>query len=407
MEYLFLIARGTIRQSQRTLINRGHDKGKLFFIERRWKKYIPFYDIKTRRKKRLMSEDSQEAENINVNQQHGKEAHSRSEKEELSNDNGKGIRSRNILPAVSPMKGLKLLLSFKHVNKDRNSSRSDSSSDRSGSRSSRSVVGSGPEKEEKINFNLIIKIDIKRESLRGMCNLTHSVDRNKKILVLVDDNHQNLKKCGADYVGLEYINKIKNGWLDFHICLTDFKNINKILPIAKILGPKKLMPNVKSNTLVHNLVDTIMSIKSGNRIEYRSEQVDADTFDLFDSIYNFRKIDLGSIANLNVDIASTSMSIYDTLENMKCFVSEILKNNVHSAHTERDTKPAFTWPPITSKKKKKNQMNSLHLQGSNILDAKEHSFESFLLGAYVTLPGIPKIFLHPHLLHPISNGYSV
>ncbi|CAA9986176.1 50S ribosomal protein L1, mitochondrial, putative [Plasmodium knowlesi strain H] len=359
---------------------------------RRWKKYIPFYDVKKRHKQRTGSEEINEVENINASGVTKSDTQS-SWNEHINGETNQHLRCENLVPPISPMKGLKLLLSCRHV-QSRYHDKSDDASP---------MESTG--NEEKINFNLIIKIDIKRESLRGMCNLPHSVDRNKKILVLVDEDHQSLKKAGADYVGLEYINRIKNGWLDFHICLSDFKNINKILPVAKILGPKKLMPNVKSNTLVHNLVDAILSIKSGNRIEYRSEQVDAETFDLFNHIYQFRNVHLGSIANLSVNIASTEMNPYDTLENIKCFVTEILKCNVHSSHMEKDAKVTFTWPPITCKRKKKKM---LHLQGGNpLLLGGDQNSESFILGAYVTVPGIPKIFLHPQLLLPHSDGYSV
>ncbi|ANQ05740.1 50S ribosomal protein L1 [Plasmodium coatneyi] len=354
---------------------------------RRWKKYIPFYDVKKRHRPRTGSEEVNEVESTNTSGVAEGDTQS-SWAEQINGEISQDLRCENLVPPVSPMKGLKLLLSCRHAQSGYHHHSDDAS-----------------HKEEKINFNLIIKIDIKRESLRGMCNLTHSVDRNKKILVLVDEDHQALRKAGADYVGLEYINRIKNGWLDFHICLSDFKNINKILPVAKILGPKKLMPNVKSNTLVHNLVDAILSIKSGNRIEYRSEQVDAETFDLFNHIYQFRNVHLGSIANLSVNIASTEMNPYDTLENIKCFVTEILKCNVHSSHMEKDAKVTFTWPPITSKRKRKKM---LHLQGGNpLLTGGEQHSESFILGAYVTVPGVPKIFLHPQLLLPHSDGYSV
>ncbi|GAB64448.1 50S ribosomal protein L1, partial [Plasmodium cynomolgi strain B] len=381
---------------------------------RRWKKYIPFYDVKKRYKEKARGDEarsevarSDEAkevrgvENMNASQVGGDDTQS-SLAEQRNGETTQQLGCENLVPPVSPMKGLKLLLSCRHMQSGYPHRGDASPMEESTIHKEESTN----QKEEKINFNLIIKIDIKRESLRGMCNLTHSVDRNKKILVLVDEDHQTLKKAGADYVGLEYINKIKNGWLDFHICLSDFKNINKILPVAKILGPKKLMPNVKSNTLVHNLVDAILSIKSGNRIEYRSEQVDTETFDLFNHIYQFRNVHLGSIASLNVNIASTEMNPYDTLENMKCFVTEILKCNIHSSHMEKDAKANFTWPPVTCKRKKKKLM---HVQGGNpLLVGGEHQHsESFLLGAYVTVPGVPKIFLHPHLLLPHSEGYSV
>ncbi|VTZ69693.1 50S ribosomal protein L1, mitochondrial, putative [Plasmodium chabaudi chabaudi] len=340
----------------------------IFFVEKRGRKYIPFYDEKKEKKKNINTGEN--VNNENKNEEEGKNK----QKENYS------IFWQNLMPPISPMKGLKLLLSF-----DTQLGQIDVN------------------KEKPIDFNLIIKIDIKRESLRGMCNLTHSVDKKKKILVLIEEDNENLKKYGANYVGLDYINKIKNGWLDFDICITNFKNINKILPIAKILGPKKLMPNVKSNTLVDNLKETIIKIKSGNSIEYRSEQIDTNTFELYKNIYNFNKIDKNSLAHINVKIASTDMPFLHILDNIKSFVSEIVKNNIHSSHTDKENKSTFVWPPIT---KKINKPNKYYTQTSNILtNNSEDSSDSFILGGYLTLPGLPKFFLKPNLLYTHSDGY--
>ncbi|SBS79893.1 50S ribosomal protein L1, mitochondrial, putative (RPL1) [Plasmodium ovale curtisi] len=365
------------------------DKGRTtFLVQKRGRKYIPFYDPKKEKKKKKneKGEDTSSRESTERKEE-AKEMAKKVAKDEEKEGAREAVESRrtpftNLMPAISPMKGVKLLLSFNSKN-----------------------VSISSEKEEKVSLNLITRIDVKRESLRGMCNLAHSVDKNKKILVLVDEDNQNLKKYGAHYVGLEYINKIKNGWLDFDICITNYKNISKILQIAKILGPKKLMPNVKSNTLVDDLKNTIEKIKSGNIIEYRSEQIEIQTYELYRHIYNFNKIDLNSIAHINVPIASTHMKTLHILDNIKCFVQEIMKNNIHSSHTEKDTKPTFTWPPITSKKKKK----TLILQNINTYntDGGEDNTDSFILGGYITLSNLPKIFLNPRLLHPLSDGYSL
>ncbi|SPJ09601.1 50S ribosomal protein L1, mitochondrial, putative [Plasmodium sp. DRC-Itaito] len=381
--------------------NLKHTDNKVFcLIQKRGRKYIPFYDInKKKQKKKGFNEVHEKKKDDGDNEINTEKNVERNvdniESEKLSQgDNIQFVNRKkdylsstsslrsNLLPALSPMKGLKLLLSLNDSNYFNMLKNDDS----------------------KINFNLIIRIDIKRESLRGMCNLVHSVDKNKKILVLVDEEHQNLKKYGADYVGLEYINKIKNGWLDFNICITNFKNINKILCIAKILGPKKLMPNIKSDTLVDNLEETIKKIKSGNTIEYRSEPVDLSTFQLYNEIYNFQQIDLNSIAHINVQIAPINMNFYHILENMKCFTLEIIKNNIHSTHIQKENKTTtFTWPPITAKHKKQK----INIEEKiNLFHKNDDSSQSFILGGYITYANYPKIFLRSNLLHPHSDGYS-
>ncbi|SOV12854.1 50S ribosomal protein L1, mitochondrial, putative [Plasmodium gaboni] len=381
--------------------NNNSSNNKVFcLIQKRGRKYIPFYDINKKKQKKKgfnevhekkkeddeneIKKDKQierDADNIESEKlSQGDNIQFMNKKKEYSSSTY-SLRS-NLLPALSPMKGLKLLLSLNDSN----------------------YFNMVKNDDSKINFNLIIRIDIKRESLRGMCNLVHSVDKNKKILVLVDEEHQNLKKYGADYVGLEYINKIKNGWLDFNICITNFKNINKILCIAKILGPKKLMPNIKSDTLVDNLEETIKKIKSGNTIEYRSEPIDLSTFQLYNEIYNFQQIDLNSIAHINVQIAPIDMNFYHILENMKCFTSEIIKNNIHSTHTQKENKTtSFTWPPITAKHKKQKLKIEEKI---NLFHKNDDSSQSFILGGYITYGNYPKIFLRSNLLHPHSDGYS-
>lgn len=360
----------------------------IWFFHRRGRKYIPFYDKKTKSKKSVKDVGMEEKEIDYVKNIQGEEGNKELDLHEKF--------GKEIMPCVSPYQGLKLLFSFKK----------------------NPLISDEEKKENKINCNLIIRIDIGRESLRGMCSLKHSVDKNKKILVLVDEHeNKHLKKYGADYVGLEYINKIKNGWLDFHICITDFKNINKILPIAKILGPRKLMPNIKSETLVENLEETIKKIKSGNSIEYRSESVDAKTFELLSQVYMWKTqtLDTHSIAHINVPIATCEMNFYHILDNMKSFVSEIVKSNVHSTQVEKTKTNSFVWPPITSKEKKKKLLQMQYYKkgiygsraSSDMYTGTTDESHSFLLGAYITYEQMPKIFLKASQLTSNSTGYII
>jgi len=91
-------------------------------------------------------------------------------------------------------------------------------------------------------------------------------EKAKKVLVLTSaDKEEEAKKSGADYVGLdEYLTKIeKEGWMDFDVVIATPNVMAKLGKIARILGPRNLMPNPKSGTVTPEVGKAVEEVKKG------------------------------------------------------------------------------------------------------------------------------------------------
>ncbi|RKY48643.1 MAG: 50S ribosomal protein L1, partial [Candidatus Neomarinimicrobiota bacterium] len=79
-------------------------------------------------------------------------------------------------------------------------------------------------------------------------------------------------EAGADYIGFEeYIEKIKNGWLDFDAVVATPEVMSEVGKLGRILGPRGLMPNPKSGTVTNDVAKAVKELKAG-RIEVRVDR---------------------------------------------------------------------------------------------------------------------------------------
>ena len=94
-----------------------------------------------------------------------------------------------------------------------------------------------------------------------------------KVLVIAKgDKADDAVKAGADYVGAEeIITKIQGGWLDFDVCITTPDMMGLVGRVARVLGPKGLMPNPKSGTVTMDVAKAISDAKAG-KVEYRLDK---------------------------------------------------------------------------------------------------------------------------------------
>ena len=111
------------------------------------------------------------------------------------------------------------------------------------------------------------------QQVRGVVVLPHGTGKKVRVFVLAKgDNADVAEKAGADVVGGEdMIAKIQQGWLDFDVCITTPDMMPVVGRVAKILGPKGLMPNPKSGTVTTNVAKAIQDVKAG-KVEYRLDK---------------------------------------------------------------------------------------------------------------------------------------
>ena len=129
--------------------------------------------------------------------------------------------------------------------------------------------------DETIEVHINLGVDGKQadQQVRGTVVLPHGTGRSQKILVLAKgDKATEAEKAGADFVGAEdMIAKITGGWLGFDVCITTPDMMGLVGRIARILGPKGLMPNPKSGTVTMDVKKAVTDAKGG-KVEYRLDK---------------------------------------------------------------------------------------------------------------------------------------
>ena len=129
--------------------------------------------------------------------------------------------------------------------------------------------------QETVDISVWLGIDPKKseQNIRGSLTLPNSLGKEVKVAAFVDsDKADEAKKGGADFVGLDdLIEKYKDGNIDFDVAVTTPAQMKDVSKLAKVLGPKGLMPSPKSGTVTENIDKAVKEIKHG-QVRFKAEQ---------------------------------------------------------------------------------------------------------------------------------------
>jgi large subunit ribosomal protein L1 len=108
--------------------------------------------------------------------------------------------------------------------------------------------------------------------VRGTVVLPHGTGKPVRVLVITQgDRVREAEAAGADFVGVEYIQKIKEGWLDTDVIVATPDVMGQLGALGRVLGPRGLMPNPKAGTVTMDVGRAVREIKAG-KIEFRVDK---------------------------------------------------------------------------------------------------------------------------------------
>ena len=130
--------------------------------------------------------------------------------------------------------------------------------------------------DETLEMHIKLGVDSKQadQQVRGVMVLPNGTGKSKKVLVLAKgEKATQAKEAGADFVGDDdMIEKIqKENWFEYDVIVATPDMMASLGKVARILGPKGLMPNPKSGTVTMDVVKAVNEIKAG-KIEYRLDK---------------------------------------------------------------------------------------------------------------------------------------
>jgi len=128
--------------------------------------------------------------------------------------------------------------------------------------------------DESVDVAVRLGVDPKHadQIVRGTVSLPHGTGKKIRVLVLAQgEKVKEAEAAGADYVGLDYIAKIKEGWLDTDVIVATPDVMGQLGALGKVLGPRGLMPNPKAGTVTMDVTKAVNELKAG-KIEFRVDK---------------------------------------------------------------------------------------------------------------------------------------
>jgi large subunit ribosomal protein L1 len=153
-----------------------------------------------------------------------------------------------------------------------------------------------------LSFRLGVDAAAGEQMVRGTTPLPNGSGKKIRVIVFTDSPEVALK-AGADEAGLaDLMKKVSDGWLDFDVAIATTEAMKQVRTLARVLGPKGLMPNPKSGTVTDDIVAGIKAVKAG-RVEFKMDKT----------------------ANIGVGVGKRSFTTEQILENVRAVLEAVGK----------------------------------------------------------------------------------
>jgi len=165
--------------------------------------------------------------------------------------------------------------------------------------------------DETVDVALRLGVDPRHadQIVRGTVVLPHGTGKKVRVLVLTQGERvKEAEAAGADFVGVEYIAKIKEGWLDVDAIVATPDVMGQLGALGRILGPRGLMPNPKAGTVSMDVAKAVRDIKAG-KIEFRVDKT----------------------GNIHAPIGKISFSVEQLEANFTAFMDTIVRSRPSAA----------------------------------------------------------------------------
>lgn len=165
--------------------------------------------------------------------------------------------------------------------------------------------------DETVEVSVRLGVDPRHadQIVRGTVILPHGTGKTVRVLVLADgEQARAAEEAGADYVGLDYVDRIKDGWLEFDVAIATPNVMGQVGQLGRVLGPRGLMPTPKAGTVTMDVGKAVEEVKAG-KIEFRVDRT----------------------GNVHIPIGKVSFETEKLLENMSAVMDVIMRQKPASA----------------------------------------------------------------------------
>jgi large subunit ribosomal protein L1 len=165
--------------------------------------------------------------------------------------------------------------------------------------------------DETVEVSVRLGVDPRHadQIVRGTVILPHGTGKTVRVLVLAEGEQAKAgEEAGADYVGMEYVDRIKEGWLDFDVVIATPNVMGQVGQLGRVLGPRGLMPTPKAGTVTMDVGRAVQEVKAG-KIEFRVDRT----------------------GNVHIPIGKVSFETERLMENMSAVMDVILRQKPAAA----------------------------------------------------------------------------